>query len=52
VNNKLCIDDYNTVTGEYCGEWKGATLKKMPIWGDLSEDDEIDFEWPSQEIFD
>ena len=25
-----CVNDYCTTTGEYCGEWKGATLRRLP----------------------
>jgi len=38
-------------TGKYCGEWEGATLKKLPLWGEQVLDDEINFEWPTQNIF-
>ena len=27
-------------------EWQGATLKKLPLWGD--ENDEVNFEWPTE----
>ena len=27
------------------------TLRKLPLWGEKVTDDEIDFEWPTQEIF-
>ena len=40
------------LSGEYCGEWKGATLKKLPIWGEKVSDDKVNFEWPTQEAFD
>jgi len=29
-----CIDGYYLETGEYCGEWAGATLRKLPLWGE------------------
>ena len=30
----LCIEDYNTVTGEYCGEsWEGAKIRKLHVFG-------------------
>ena len=45
----ICFEDYNTSTGEYCGEWAGATLRKMPVWGRSISDDEINFEWPTQD---
>ena len=38
-------------TGEYCGELPGATLKKLPLWGEKVSDNEIDFEWPTPETF-
>jgi len=47
----ICINDFNTVTGEYCGVWLGATLKKLPLWGEDVTEDAIDFEWPTPEIF-
>ena len=28
-------------------DWQGATLKKLPMWGD--EDMEVNFEWPTEE---
>lgn len=50
----FCIEDYNSITGEYCGEWAGATLRKLPVFGldDALSANEIDFEWPTKEIFD
>ena len=50
-NAKNCINDFDSLTGEYCGEWEGATLKKMPLWGEQLSNDEINFEWPTPEIF-
>jgi len=46
LNCNVCIDDYYTLTGEYCGEWAGATLRKVPLWGDF--DGEFNFEWPTE----
>ena len=42
-----CVNDYCTTTGEYCGEWKGATLRRIPFWG-AHPGSAINFEWPSQ----
>ena len=28
-----------------------AVLKKLPLWGEKVSDDEIDFEWPTPEVF-
>ena len=47
----VCINDFDSRTGEYCGEWAGASLKKLPLWGVKVSDEEIDFEWPTPEIF-
>ena len=47
-----CIDDHNSLTGEYCGEWVGATLKKVPVWGDYwLEIYGVNFEWPTEEMW-
>jgi len=32
--DEMCIDGYYLETGEYCGEWAGATLRKLPLWGE------------------
>jgi len=32
-----CHNDYCITTGEYCGEWKGATLRRIPAWGEFPE---------------
>ena len=32
-------------------EWEGATLKKLPLWGHQTNDNYIDFEWPTAEEF-
>lgn len=29
----ICTGDYMSVTGEYCGEWVGARIVKLPMWG-------------------
>ena len=47
----ICTDDYNHFTGEYCGEWKGATLRKLPLWNEQVGDDEITFEFPTEADF-
>jgi len=43
----ICINDYNWYSKKYCGEWEGATLRKLPLWG--RPDDKINFEWPTQQ---
>ena len=50
-NAGTCINDFDSLTGEYCGEWAGATLKKVPLWGEKVSDDDVNFEWPTPEIF-
>ena len=30
-------------------EWQGATLRKLPVWGD--EDAEVNFEWPTEQLW-
>jgi len=43
------LNDYLLLSGDYCGDWIGATLKKIPLWERHGvEDDEITFEWPTQ----
>merc|ERR1712038_780636 len=37
---------------EYSGEWEGAYLKRIPAWGGEFPENYINFEWPTQEIFD
>ena len=46
-----CIDDFETLTGRYCGEWAGATIKKLPLWGVQASNEEINFEWPTPLLF-
>ena len=29
----------------------GKTLRKLPLWGERVSEDEINFEWPTPEIF-
>ena len=45
----ICVNDYFSQSGEYCGEWVGSTIEKLPLWG-LKEpgDGENTFEWPTQ----
>ena len=44
-----CVNDHCKLTGEYCGEWKGATLRRIPAFGEEKFiDSEINFEWPTQ----
>jgi len=51
AEDNICINDYNSQTGEYCGEWVGATIRKLNLWGEQVEDDEIDFMWPDEATF-
>lgn len=43
IDEMTCIFDYRIKSGEYCGEWAGATLKRLPLWGDniVDEGDNI-----------
>ena len=47
----LCTDGVNSKTGEICGEWAGATLKKLAPWGQQLIDvaSPYYFEWPTAE---
>jgi len=47
-----CLNDYCTQTGEYCGEWVGATVQRLPLWGARVPERSINFEWPTQQEFD
>ena len=38
MDSNICGDDGFYSTGEYCGEWLGATIKKLPLWGAQDED--------------
>ena len=29
-----CVDDFDSLSGEYCGEWADATLKKLQMFGE------------------
>jgi hypothetical protein len=44
----------NDIENHYCGEWLGATLRRVPLWGreEYFDEDDINFEWPTQEEFD
>ena len=46
----ICINGINSQTKETCNKWVGG-LKKLPLWGEKVSDDEIDFEWPTPEIW-
>ena len=46
-NAGLCVDDHIYPTGEYCGEWAGATLKKVPLFGY----EDYNIEWPTEEMW-
>ena len=43
-----CING-KTLTGELCGEWVGATLRRLRLWGEDVPDDEITFEFPTED---
>jgi len=46
----VCMGDgYCSKTGHYCGDWRGATLRRIPAWGAEVPDSYINFEWPRQE---
>ena len=46
----VCMDDgYCSRTGHYCGDWTGATLRRIPSWGEETPDDYFNFMWPTQE---
>ena len=47
-----CVDDYTLITNEYCGEWAGATLGMLPLWGQAPSADDVYFQYPTQEIWD
>jgi len=47
-----CLNDYCTQTGDYCGEWVGATVRRLPFWGGEVPESSINFEWPTQQEFD
>ena len=40
-----------TPTGLIGGSESRFTLKKLPMWGEQVAADAINFEWPTQEIF-
>merc|ERR1712223_1475154 len=46
-----CTGDYISISGEYCGEWLGAKIVKLPMWGAQEEDSDNYFEYPSSEEF-
>ena len=50
-----CIDGYRMLSREFCGEWAGAKLRKLPLWMgwnvEQEDGEDIDFEWPTQEMF-
>ena len=52
INNEanVCVNGVNQKTNEPCDKWFGG-LKKLPLWGEKVADHEIDFEWPTPEIF-
>jgi len=44
-----CTGDYMSISGKYCGEWMGAKIVKLPMWGAQEEDSDNYFEFPSSE---
>ena len=42
-----CTGDYMSISGVYCGEWVGAKIVKLPMWGAQEEDSDNYFEYPS-----
>ena len=38
-----CVNDYTLETNEYCGEWAGATLGMLPLWGQAPSADDVYF---------
>ena len=51
LSTNLCIDDYYSETGEYCGEWAGATIRRLEMWGESVSESDIDFMWPNDQLF-
>ena len=49
----MCTGDYMSISREYCGEWVGAKIVKLPMWGAQVVDVDSDnyFEYPSSEEF-
>jgi len=47
----MCIDHYYSETGEYCGEWAGATIRRLEMWGEGVSENDIDFMWPNDQLF-
>ena len=43
TNPNPCVDDYTLMTNEYCGEWAGATLGMLPLWGQAPSADDVYF---------
>ena len=33
-NANFCIDDFLSKTGQYCGDMVGATIKRLPLFGE------------------
>jgi len=42
-DTNACVDDYTLETNEYCGEWAGATLGMLPLWGQAPSADDVYF---------
>ena len=43
TNENVCVNNYCAISKEYCGEWKGATLRKIPAWGGEFSESDINF---------
>ena len=50
-NADICIDDFLSKSRDYCGEWVGATLKKLPLSGiyNVPIENGVYFEWPTED---
>ena len=44
----ICDGTYFTISGEYCGEWANATIKRLPSLGRRIWEHETVEQWPSQ----
>ena len=52
INNEanVCANGINLHTREPCTKWEGG-LKKLPLWGEKVSESEINFEWPTPEVY-
>ena len=46
----VCVNGINSQTREPCNKWVGG-LKRLPLWGEKVSENEIDFEWPTPEVY-